>query len=128
MAERQQYRYTVTVEAAQHGRGAMLTWHVYRARVDDQVRTLWKTRRVLIASVGVLNVPQLTGLVLRMATYVLLGAGPSAHVPKGLPWREPGRTEWSVPPGGGEGGAKDYPHMPHQIGPKDDPTLTGRLI
>lgn len=106
MAERAQYSYTVMVEAWPQGAGAVLDWTVYRARVGAGERRPWKRRRVLIRNTGPLSVPQLTGLAGRMAAFVLADQPGTHHVPRGLPWMEPGVTQWSVPPGGGEGGEK----------------------
>lgn len=128
MEKRPQYAYTVSVMAWAQGGGAVLDWTVYRARVGDGVRKPWKHRRVLIRDTGPLSVPQLTTLTRQMAAYVLVGQAGQHLVQKGRPWREPGRTDWSVPPGGGEGGARRTPPQRDRTGREYPQLLTEGLI
>jgi len=128
MAARAQYRYTVAVEVHQEGTGALLDWVVYRAPLGDPLRKRWKHRRILIRDTGPLSIPQLTVLAGRMGAYVLSGQPGQHAVPRGLPWREPGATEWSVPLGEGEGGGNRTPGLHRATGRPDHPELSERGI
>lgn len=95
---------TIEVSAWRQGSYVVLDWRVYRPVLSGAVRRLKRQRRVMVRTDVPLTEPTLTALVGRMCTYVIASTKGTAYVPKHLPWREVGATEWSVPPGGGEGG------------------------
>jgi hypothetical protein len=105
MTSRASQRPTVVVEAWQNGGYAVLDWSVYRSKAGAAMKRRASHRRVHIRIDEVLQEAQLTVLVQRMAVYVLASLRGHQFVPRHLPWMEVGATEWSVPPGGGEGGA-----------------------
>jgi hypothetical protein len=128
MSERTQHRHTVHLEVFQLNELAVLDHVLYRAPVGDPIRRPVARRRVLIHHPGPLSPAQLLALAVRMGGFVLSGARGTALVPRGLPWREVGATEWSVPPGGGEGGANPVP-LPRDRSGREYPLIPSeRLI
>jgi hypothetical protein len=105
MTKKRAYEPTVTISAAQVGGHIILDWFEYRPVASGLMKRVAKQRRVMVRHGEALGPSQLTSLIARMATYVLARSTGNASVPKHLPWMEVGATEWSVPPGGGEGGA-----------------------
>jgi len=96
---------TVEVTAYQQGEFIILDWRVYRSKALNPVRRPSAHSRVRIRHAEPLSEIQLTVLAGRMVAYILARRPGHQFVPRHLPWQEVGATEWSVPPGGGEGGA-----------------------
>ena len=109
MTDRRAYPPTVTVSAAQVGGHVILDYFEYRAKAGGLMKRASKQTRVMIRHDEDLDAAQLLSLVSRMCAYLLARTPVRRAVPRHLPWREVGATEWSVPPGGGEGGAKPGP-------------------
>lgn len=105
MTSKRDYPPTVEIQASQVGGHIILDWRVYRSSAGGVMKRVKTHRRVMIRHDADLSPQQLTSLCSRMAAYILGALGGNQHVPRHLPWREVGATEWSVPPGGGEGGA-----------------------
>jgi hypothetical protein len=100
---------TIEVSAWRQGSYVVLDWRVFRPALSGAIRRLKRSRRVMVRTDVPLTEPTLTALVGRMCTYVLSTSRGTSYVPRHLPWREVGATGWSVPPGGGEGGASPAP-------------------
>ena len=128
MSERTQHRHTVQLAVFQLNSLAVLDYELYRAPLGDPIRRVAQRRRVLIDHPGPLSPAQLLHLAVRMGGYVLLGARGTAHVPTGLPWREIAPPKGSVPPGGGEGGARRHPPQRDRTGREYPQLLTEGLI
>jgi hypothetical protein len=128
MAERAVHRHTVAVEAFQLNDLVVLDWTLYRAPLGDPIRRPAQHRRVLITVDSLMTPDQLTQLVGRHASYVLVGARGVRPVPRGLPWREIAPPKGSVPPGGGEGGANRAPLQRDRTGREYPQPLTERVI
>jgi hypothetical protein len=96
---------TVTITAFRMSDHYVVDWHVYRPTGGSPLRRPRAHRRVRIALSQDLDAVQLTEVCRRMALHVLSTSRGNAAVPRGLPWHEVGAGSWSVPPGGGEGGA-----------------------
>ena len=108
----------VVIDAWQTGEYVTMDWSVYRTKAGQALKRRQAHRRVMVRHAEQLSVPQLTVLAGRMAAYVLASVRGHQYVPRHLPWREVGSTEWSVPPSGGEGGESRT----------DVPPLTERTI
>ena len=128
MSKREPAAHTVELASTQLGGITVLTWHVYRARVGEPHRTLWKTRRCLLTGLEPLTVPQLTVLGVRMGGFVLQGQAGTHAVPRCASWIEVGGPRGPVPPGGGEGGENRAYNAPYGIGRYGDRNLTERGI
>ena len=110
MTRRDAQPITLEVAAWQNGNYVVLDWRLYRATLAGAMRRLKRQRRVLVRWDEPLTEAALTVFVGRMAAYVLSSTRGTAYVPQHLSWREVGATEWSVPPGGGEGGESRKDH------------------
>lgn len=105
MTKPRQHRPTVSIDVWQDGPFVYLDWTEYTAKLAGAMKSKRAHRRVRIRYDERLSTPQLTVLAGRMSAYVLASSRGHQFVPRHLPWQEVGSTEWSVPPGGGEGGA-----------------------
>jgi hypothetical protein len=93
----------VVFSARQHGDLVFLDYRLGDSQGAASQKDLQHCR-VLIRSDETLDASQLIQLCARQVTYVLARLKPVRAVKRGLAWREVGVSEWSVPPGGGEGG------------------------
>lgn len=124
MAEHTRRPNGVSLVVHQQGQYVYCSWTVLRPHLAGAPHSKPKQRVVQLIHPEPLSVPQLTVLAQRMAALVLSGARGTAHVRKGLPWREVGVTAWSVPPSGGEGGESLAHLVPQGNHPKVHEPLT----